>query len=190
MSVTQRCLRVPGNMIISFLGVGERGKWGWLRWNKMLKQHMKPQIQVLIWRFVGNLEIIINTYPTSQTQLDLAQKSSRDQNSTVLLLVCCNCWNLTSCLCIPMARTGCSLTSNRGCLCRHVAIDLASNVVHTGRFSLVGTDKAELPLSVASIEPIGFYSNYFTTTVQPDEKGCPWRIFSMLISGGSPAAPV
>lgn len=34
-------LRVPEGMIISFLGVGERGKWGWFRLNIMLKKHMK-----------------------------------------------------------------------------------------------------------------------------------------------------
>jgi len=59
--------------------------------NKMFRQHMKPQIQVLIGWFVGNLETISNTYPILQKLLDLARKSSRDQNLTILLPVCCNC---------------------------------------------------------------------------------------------------
>lgn len=90
----------------------------------------------------------------------------------------------------PMSRRDCPLTFNKGCLYKHLAIGLASNVVHTGHFWLVGTDKAELAFSMASIEDTGFYSNYFTTTVQPDEKGRPWGIFSMLISDRSRAAPV
>lgn len=80
----------------------------------------------------------------------------------------------------PMVRIYCPLPSNRRYLCRHLAIHLALNVVHTGHFCLVGTDKAELALSMASIEVIDFYCNYFTTTVQPDEKGCPCGIMGPL----------
>jgi len=64
-----------------------------------------------------------------------------------------------------VARTDHPLTSNRGCLYRHLAIDMASYVIHTGHFWLMGTDKAELALSMASVEGIDFYSNYFTTAV-------------------------